>query len=76
MFYFKTIFQILSIPLVAVTQCRLSWMLLASLGCSAVSSDDYIIRTEFDILVSRLLPIFLGVGIKKIVSKKKFVISI
>ena len=31
----------------------------SSLGCSAVSSDDFM-RTERDISVSRLLPIFLG----------------
>ena len=30
----------LSIPLVAVTQCQLSWALLATIGCSAVCSDD------------------------------------
>ena len=29
----------LSIPLVAVTQCQLSWALLATIGCSAVSRD-------------------------------------
>ena len=31
--------KVLSIPLVAVTQCQLSWALLATIGCSAVSSD-------------------------------------
>ena len=30
----------LSIPLVAVTQCQLTWALLATIGCSAVRSDD------------------------------------